>query len=102
MKYVLANNPLDTLNIKFHSATQYRAYIGLKILLQSVFRRVIGFSNKYLLDDECMFDDYFYNYSENQMWKESGSSANKLSSTVFPRTWHRHSALLSLWQEQRK
>ena len=102
MKYILADNLDDTLNIKFYSATQYRLHTGLKILLQFIFRRVIRFSNKYLLDEERMVEDYSYNYFKNKMWKESGSSANKLSSTVSPRTWHRHSALLSLWQEQRK
>lgn len=102
MKYVTVNNALDTLDIKLHSAFQLKPLKTSWLLLSSLFRGAVKYTKKYLESDECIFDDNSYNYFENKMWKESGLTANKLPSVVSRRSWHRHSALLSLWQEQRK
>jgi hypothetical protein len=93
-------NTIDTVKVKFYSEFQYRPMNSVKRLLQSMLRRGMEFSKKYVLRDGCMSDDVSFNYFEYQMWKESGQSQNNMSSTVLPRIWRRHSALLSLWKEQ--
>lgn len=102
MKYVTVNNALEILDVKLHSAFQLKPLKSSLLLLSSLLRGVVKYTKKYLQSDECIFGDHSYNYFESKMWKESGSSGNKLPSIVSPRTWHRHSELLSLWQEQRK
>jgi len=101
MKYLTVNNTLEILYMKLYSCFQLKSLKRSLLRLQSLIRS----TNKYRKDSSqssvCFDDSYSYNYFENKLWKESGISTNTISSTVSPRTWSRHSALLSFWQEQR-
>ena len=99
MKYEIA---CTALNMKFNFLTQFRPEISIFQLLQPIFRKIREYNKSSFPENECFSLSYSYNYYENKMWKETGQETNKLPSTVSARTWRRHSALLSLWQEQRK